>query len=234
MHPQLDAAAPEAWPTTPLPTVLWLHGRTVTKELDPGRYQRWLAAGMAAIAMDLPGHGERLEAQLQAPGSLAELVDRCAPELDVVADWAQRNGCSLPDRWGIGGMSAGGMVAACRLCQSHRFSVLLLESSTGDLLSLPGAAQRGGQRLAELSPLDHLHDWRDIPTLALHSAKDEVVPVAGTRRFIDALRVRSTHPDRVTLHEWDSTGAPAEHVGFGRVAAEAKELGTRFLQRWLA
>lgn len=25
--------------TTPAPVVIWMHGRTVSKELDPGRYQ---------------------------------------------------------------------------------------------------------------------------------------------------------------------------------------------------
>jgi len=44
---------------TPAPVVLWMHGRTVSKELDPGRYLRWVRAGIAACAVDLPGHGER-------------------------------------------------------------------------------------------------------------------------------------------------------------------------------
>src|SRR5262245_11172372 len=42
----------------PAPMVLWMHGRTVNKELDPGRYLRWMRAGIGACAVDLPGHGE--------------------------------------------------------------------------------------------------------------------------------------------------------------------------------
>jgi dienelactone hydrolase len=44
---------------SPAPTMLWMHGRTANKELDSGRYIRWLRHGIAAVAIDLPGHGER-------------------------------------------------------------------------------------------------------------------------------------------------------------------------------
>ena len=50
----------------PAPVVLWMHGRTANKELDPGRYLRWIRAGFAACALDLPGHGERAAPELQA------------------------------------------------------------------------------------------------------------------------------------------------------------------------
>ena len=42
-----------------IPFLLWMHGRTATKELDPGRYLRLARAGIGACAIDLPGHGER-------------------------------------------------------------------------------------------------------------------------------------------------------------------------------
>ena len=53
----------------PAPFVLWMHGRTVDKELDPGRYLRWVRAGIGACAIDLPGHGERHEAAADEPSS---------------------------------------------------------------------------------------------------------------------------------------------------------------------
>ncbi len=232
VHPHLDGTAPgSAWPTAPMPTILWLHGRTACKELDPGRYQRHLAAGIASIAIDLPGHGERTIESMQEPGSLADVIEQCLAEIDAVADWAQHTGFADPSAWAIGGMSAGGMVAACRLCGPHRFCALIMESSTGDLLSLPGAGDRGGLRLAALNPIDHLESWRSIPVLALHSERDRIVPIGGMRRFMEALKRRASDPSQITLHAWPSTGAPDEHAGFGRVAPEAKSMGTVFLQR---
>lgn len=236
MHPAMKADPPSgahlASDAPRLPTVLWLHGRTVNKELDPGRYQRLLAAGMAVIAMDLPGHGERADPALQQPGSLAALIDAALPEIDRLASWCTTQPGIDSARLAIGGMSAGAMIAACRLCSAHPFTGLLMESSTGDLLTLPRAADRGGGRLAALNPIDRLVDWREIPVLALHSELDSVVPIGSQRRFIDALRRRATTlRERITLHSWPATAAPNEHAGFGRVAADAKLLGTQFLQR---
>src|SRR5512142_2488603 len=68
----------------PAPTVLWLHGRTVSKELDPGRYLRWVRAGIAACAIDLPGHGERSGERLHDPGRSLELIGRTVADIDIV------------------------------------------------------------------------------------------------------------------------------------------------------
>ena len=38
---------------SPLPTVLWMHGRTAYKEIDSGRFSRLLRAGIASVAIDL-------------------------------------------------------------------------------------------------------------------------------------------------------------------------------------
>ncbi|MFM8784413.1 MAG: hypothetical protein ACKOFI_04520, partial [Phycisphaerales bacterium] len=38
VHPHLDAATGRA--TRPAPVLVWMHGRTVSRELDPGRYMR--------------------------------------------------------------------------------------------------------------------------------------------------------------------------------------------------
>src|SRR5690349_9852731 len=66
---------------TPAPTVLWLHGRTATKELDPGRYLRWVRAGIAACAIDLPGHGERSDAKLQTSDATPGVTSTAVGEI---------------------------------------------------------------------------------------------------------------------------------------------------------
>ena len=50
---------PGAEPAGPTPFLIWMHGRTANKELDPGRYLRLARAGIGSCAVDLPGHGFR-------------------------------------------------------------------------------------------------------------------------------------------------------------------------------
>ncbi|MDA1007444.1 MAG: alpha/beta fold hydrolase [Planctomycetota bacterium] len=230
IHPALREGI--AWPDHPAPTLLWLHGRTVSKELDPGRYQRAFHAGYAVCAIDLPGHGERRDLTLQGPESLADLIDWCVPEIDAVVNALVSRGVTTEESIAIGGMSAGGMIAIARLCEPHSFKAVLLESTTGDFLSLHHVQEESTQRrrLAGVNPIDRLSSWQETKVLALHSEADAVVPVSGQRRFIDALRSHARHPDHIRLHSWKSTGAPNEHAGFGNKHGEAKELGTEFIR----
>ncbi|MBT4768842.1 MAG: hypothetical protein HOO04_10850, partial [Phycisphaerae bacterium] len=56
--------------TAPPPLLLWIHGRTAFKELDPGRYLRLMRRGISVCAIDLPGHGERLDPRLHKPAHI--------------------------------------------------------------------------------------------------------------------------------------------------------------------
>jgi alpha-beta hydrolase superfamily lysophospholipase len=227
---------PEA---TPVPLLLWLHGRTADKEIDGARYLRLLRAGIATCAFDLPGHGERTDLSLQAPSSLPELLEQTVGEIDgiLAALRASRFGDRI--RWdalALGGMSAGGMAALRRLCDDHPFRCAAVESTAGDFEAASGGkAARDRMIVAALrglDPVQHLDRWRPIPFLALHSEADQVVPVAGITSFVRALRDRyaargSDAP--VTLHTWPETGAPREHAGFGKRSGEARALLIEFL-----
>lgn len=235
----------------PAPTVLWLHGRTVNKELDPGRYLRWIRAGIAACALDLPGHGERSAPAMQEPARSLDVIAQAASEIDLVvehlADPAYAGAFDL-DRLAIGGMSAGGMAALRRLCDPHPFRCATVECTTGWLagLYLPGsestrapwAVAHAPARVAPLDPMSRLDSWRPIPLLAMHNEGDTVVPFAGQRRFIEALRAhyagRGADPAQVELVTFADTGAPQEHAGFGRFSNDAKNRQVAFLASKLA
>lgn len=238
---------------TPAPTVMWLHGRTANKELDPGRYLRWVRAGIAACAIDLPGHGERTDPELQKPEATLNVLETAVGEIDRViehlTDPVYRGVFDL-DRLAIGGMSLGGMVALRRLCEPHEFKAAAVEGTTGDLQSLynqhspeveaplrPWHARYDPARLASVDPAQHLRGWRAIPLLALHSDADVVIPVSSMRKFIEIVRARYVQtyadPSLVRFQTWPETGAPQEHIGFGRVSNEAKNLQTEFLRSHL-
>lgn len=230
----------------PAPVMLWMHGRTASKELDPGRYLRWIRAGIAACAIDLPGHGERVDPAMQEPAHTLDVLEQVLPEIDeVVGALADRRwgGAFDLDRTGIGGMSAGGMAALRRLCNPHAFRCAAVECTTGALRSLyfGGSAPRGvlhdPERVARLDPSAHLDTWRPIPVLALHNEEDRVVPAGVAREFME--QVREVHRRRgvpdgmVEFVTWPHSGAPDEHAGFGRYSNDAKARQVEFLSRHL-
>lgn len=220
-----------------------MHGRTANKELDPGRYLRWLRAahgGLALCALDLPGHGERTNPDLQESHNTLAVVGQAAREIDaILSALAQPRWNSAFDlsRVAIGGMSAGGIATLIRLAQPHTFRCAAVEATAANFALLPAARNYPPALVAELDPMNHIASMRPIPILALHSAADQWVPVECIATFIDALRAHyaslGADPGLITLHTWPHTGAPNEHYGFGKVSNEAKNLQTDFLTRWL-
>lgn len=235
VHPARDAdpGDPPAPDAAPVPTLIWMHGRTASKELDPGRYLRLAREGIGTIALDLPGHGGREDLAMQAPARAMAMIAQMAGEIDGAVAAARDLGIVDEARLAIGGMSAGGMASCVRLCAPHPFRCALIECSTGDFASLAGMPIHDAAIAARIDPMTHLEGWRDIPFLALHARHDEWMPHEGTARFVNALRARSAHPEAIQIHTYERTGAVAEHIGFGQMSHDAKSRGCDFLARYL-
>lgn len=227
------------------PAVVWLHGRTASKELDPGRYLRWLRAGMAAVALDLPGHGERLDAAMQEPARTLDVMEGMLGELDgAVAALRDVPGIDAA-RLAIGGMSLGGMVTLRRLCDRHAFLAASVEGTCGWLEGMYFPAEFGlpvkpwpvdhpRERVRRLDPRGHLDGWAPVPMLVLHSEADEMVPWEVQRRFVEELRGKyGIGGAELAVKTWATTGAPREHIGFGKYSNDAKNLQTEFFARAL-
>ena len=229
----------------PVPGVIWMHGRTVNKELDPGRYQRWVRKGIGAIAIDLPGHGERYDKEYMSPAKTLDLIAQGCREVDDVLESIEKLGKFDMNRLAIGGMSAGGMVTLCRLCSDHPFVGAAVEGTTGNLHDLyfpsegsegrPWPVEHDPAQVAAIDPIEHLDSFRPIPLLALHNEGDSMVPISSQRKFLDRLRTHyknsGTDPKLIEFHTFEQTGAPAEHAGFGRFANDAKNLQVAFFMK---
>ncbi len=249
VHPHAERRSDAAQPPPPVPLVLWFHGRTANKELDAGRYLRWMRAGLGVCAIDLPGHGERSDEALQRAEATLEVVERMVEEIDGVvtafgaALGAEQQDRASPlsgfdtDRIAIGGMSAGGMVTLARLCRPHAFTCATVEATTGSWRWQGHRAMHHPTLSERLNPITHLARWRPIPLLAIHARHDEWVAFEGQQEFLDALRELhlqgGADPDDIELLAFERTGAAHEHLGFGRHAAEAKDRQTEFLVRRL-
>ena len=99
----------------PRPFILWMHGRTADKSLDPGRYLRYVRRGINVCAVDLPGHGERLDERMHDSKYSLDVVLQMVSELDSVLGELRQMGGFDMTRAAIGGMSAGGMATIIRL-----------------------------------------------------------------------------------------------------------------------
>lgn len=232
----------------PVPFVLWMHGRTVNKELDPGRYLRWVRAGIGAVALDLPGHGERFVEGSHSPQNTPAVVEQMYQEIDgVLASIRDRHPRLDMGRAAIGGMSAGGMATLRRLCEPHPFVAAAIEGTTGNLLGLyfpedgdPGehvASDHDRSAVERIDTLTHLDGFEPLPLLALHIDGDQLVPLPVQQRFLDRLgdhyESRGASRDLITLETFKDTGAPYEHAGFGRYGNDAKNIQLDFLTRVL-
>ncbi len=230
VHPTWNETEP------PAPVVIWMHGRTVNKETDPGRYLRWMRAGIGACAVDLPGHGERFDEALQQPHRTFDVLTQMLDEIDIIVEALGEFGVFDMNRLAIGGMSAGGMTTLARLCREHPFVCASVEASSGSWMHQRERAMfadRQWSEAAELNPIEHLDTWRAIPFQAIHARLDESVAFAGQAEFIGALRNRYPDPALIDFVVYDRTGAPFEHAGFGRMAADAKNRQRDFLAREL-
>ncbi len=224
---------PLGGPERRIPFLLWIHGRTATKELDPGRYLRLARVGIGSCAIDLPGHGERRTSDGERPERILDHIEQAIAEIDDVVLGLADHGFDL-DRMAIGGMSMGGMVAIGRLCRPHRFRAAIFEASSGNWKAQQQRQFFNHEATARLDPLTHLDAWRDIPVLAVHSRRDEWVRHEGQAAFLAALRARAADPTIIETLDFDETGAPREHLGFGRCANEARTREIEFLRRRLA
>lgn len=215
----------------PRPFLLWMHGRTAYKEMDNGRYLRLLRAGIATVAIDLPGHGERANEPLQASERTMEVIESTLRELpEILAAVALHPGLALK-RCAIGGMSLGGMVTLAALCRHHPFRAAVVEATTGDWTHLAGT-QHDPARSDAMEPARHLDRWHPVPLLAIHAQHDEWIRIEWQRTFLDRVReINADHP--VELLEFPRTGAPHEHIGFGTFGPQAKDACTAFLTRFL-
>src|SRR6185503_8150377 len=129
-----------------------------------------------------------------------------------------------------------GMAALARLCLPHPFVCASVEATTGSWEHQSDRdmfRHRPVQEIDALNPIRRLEHWRPIPLQAIHSRLDEWVPIEGQAAFIHSLQERYPDPSMIEFVQYERTGASHEHIGFGSMAADAKDRQAAFFRRWL-
>ena len=152
-------------------------------------------------------------------------------EIDVIVDWMNVNTQIDSSRSAIGGMSAGGMSAIDRLTQPHNFIAASLEATTGNWESQgsrPMFSSVPKNILRMISPINNLDKWNPIHILAVHSKNDQWIDFQGQLLFIEKVKkINQELPVKLIIYE--NTGAPFEHIGFGRESSKNKDEQMNFL-----
>jgi len=193
-----------------------------------------MRAGINICAVDLPGHGARFDETLQSPEAACEVVIQMSEEIDGILHALGSISTFNLDKAAIGGMSAGGIATILRLTEPHPFKATVIEAAMGQWrLSRHRKifTHLSDEEFNSLNPIDHLEHWREIPLLAFHSRHDEWIPYAAQEEFISHLKQQYEKPEQIEFVTFDHTGAPKEHLGFGRESAFVKEIQVKFLAR---
>jgi hypothetical protein len=239
VHPDLDNKF-----LSPCPWVLWIHGRSVYKELDPGRYNRWVRAGIGTVAIDLPGHGQRFVEGAHSPSQTIQNLTQCLGEIPTILQSITDLNIFDMTKAAIGGMSAGGMITTRHICNPHNFLGASIECTTGDLLGLyfpERPSESGLWRIHhdrdEVEAIDtptHIAKFKPIPFLAMHNKGDELIPHHIQSDFIQTLKQHyidnQADPNTIKLITYENTGSIQEHAGFGKYASEAKDVQLDFFK----
>ena len=170
-----------------LPAALLLHGYSSRKERMADTLGRALAArGVAALAIDLPLHGER-DAPLQRQSLLNPLalvrhwrlaLAECAAALDCLADHERYD----PSRLAIVGYSLGAFVGVAAAARDARVRAVVL-AAAGDL-PLGTPLERLIRRVAD--PIKAMRKLAGRPLLMAHGRHDRTVLPRDAQRLFDA------------------------------------------------
>ena len=170
-----------------VPAALLLHGYSSRKERMADTMGRALAArGVAALAIDLPLHGDR-DAPLQRQSLLNPLalvrhwrlaLAECAAALDCLADHERYDASRLA----IVGYSLGAFVGVTAAARDARVRAVVL-AAAGDL-PLGTPLERLVRRIAD--PLRAVRKLTGRPLLMAHGRFDRTVAPRDAQRLFDA------------------------------------------------
>ncbi|MFS2224329.1 esterase [Pantoea sp. B65] len=191
----------------PLPTIVFYHGFTSSKEVYSWFAVALAQAGFRVLLPDAAQHGSRYNGDAQQRlGHFWEILRSSIDELPPLEAALRERGLVADGRFAVAGASMGGMTALGAMARYPQINSVACLMGSGYFMSLsqtlfpplvadtPEQQQRLAQRLAPLAAYDVSHQLASLanrPLLLWHGEADDVVPAAETVRLARALREAS-------------------------------------------
>lgn len=210
-------AAPAGQRHARLPTVLFYHGFTSSKEVYAYFAVALAQAGFRAVMPDADMHGARYNGDAESRMShfwdiLKQNIDE-VPQLEAAL---RENDLISHDRFAVAGASMGGMTALGAMARYPQIHSVACMMGSGYFMQLsntlfpPLVARTTEQKtqfaermapLAGYDPCGQLDKLANRPLLLWHGEADEVVPFAETTRLDTALREQGLDANLTSLSE---------------------------------
>lgn len=190
-----------------LPTIIFYHGFTSSKEVYSYFAVTLAQAGFRVVLPDADQHGARYDGDSDFRLThFWEILRRNIDELPQLEAALRQQDLIAEGRFGVAGASMGGMTALGAMARYPQINSVACMMGSGYFSSLshslfppleartPDQQQALAQRLAPLAEYDVSHQLETLanrPLLLWHGEADEVVPVAETVRLEKALRETS-------------------------------------------
>lgn len=210
-------AAPAGQRQQRLPTVVFYHGFTSSKEVYAYFAVALAQAGFRTLMPDADMHGARYNGDADARFShFWDILKQNIDEFPLIEGALRADDLIAGDRLAVAGASMGGMTALGVMARyAHIHSVACMMGS-GYFMQLshtlfPPVTVTGPEQqaqftkrmapLADYDPAARLHNLADRPLLVWHGEADEVVPFAETQRLERALHEQRLDAHLVSLSE---------------------------------
>ena len=229
-------AAPAGLRQTRLPTVVFYHGFTSSKEVYSYFAVALAQAGFRAVLPDADMHGARYNGDTEKrQNHFWDILKRNIDEVPLIEAALREKDLIAPDRFALAGASMGGMTALGAMARYPQLQSVACMMGSGYFMQLshtlfppltahtPEQKQEFARRmapLAEYDPCQQLAALANRPLLLWHGEADEVVPFAETVRLETALREQALDGQFTSLSE--------KHIGHKITPSALKALVSFF------
>ena len=210
-------AAPAGQRQARLPTILFYHGFTSSKEVYSYFAVALAQAGFRVVMPDADMHGARYNGDTEARMThFWEILKQNIDEVPQLEAALREKDLIADERFAVAGASMGGMTALGAMVRYPQMHSVARMMGTGYFMQLshtlfpplvartPEQKEAFAARLAPLAPYDpsqQLDKLANRPLLLWHGEADEVVPFAETVRLEKALREAALNEKMTYLSE---------------------------------
>lgn len=210
-------ATPAGQRHQPLPTVLFYHGFTSSKEVYAYFAVALAQAGFRAVMPDAALHGARYHGDADARlGLFWDILKQNIDELPLLEAALRKDNLIADRRFAVAGASMGGMTALGAMARYPQIQSVACMMGSGYFMQLSQSLfpplvadtpERKAQFAARMAPLadydpsNHLSALANRPLLLWHGEADDVVPAGETYRLQEALHQEKSAGNLTCLFE---------------------------------